>query len=74
MFQTTFLFMAFPDLLAELFGGDYTPSIMELFMLPVFEIIETEAWVAFAVPGLGIISFLTALFSLGVRRKKAKAE
>ena len=30
--------------------------------------------VAFAVPGLGIISFLTALFSLGVRRKKAKAE
>lgn len=74
LFQTTFLFMAFPDLLAELTGGDYTPSIMELFMLPVFEIIETKAWVAFAVPGLGIISFLTALFSLGVRRKKAKAE
>lgn len=74
LFQTTFMFMAYPELLAELTGGEYTPSTMELFMLPVFEIIESGLYVAFAVPGLGILSFLTSLFSLGVRRKKAKAE
>lgn len=73
LFQSTFMFMAYPELLAELAGG-YTPSTLELFMLPVFEIIESGLYVAFAVPGLGILSFLTSLFSLGVRRKKAKAE
>lgn len=74
LFQSTFMYMASPELLEKLTGGEYTPSTLELFMLPVFEIIESELWVAFAVPGLGILSFLTSLFSLGVRRKKAKAE
>jgi hypothetical protein len=74
VFQSTFLYMAFPELLVELTGGDYTPSIMELFMLPIIEIADAQAWVAFAVPGLGVLAFFTSLFSLGVRRKKAKAE
>ena len=74
LFQSSFLYLAYPEILAELLGGEYTPSVMELFMLPIFEVVETESWIAFAVPGLGVLSFLTALFSLGVRRKKAKAE
>ena len=74
LFQSTFMYMASPALLEKLTGGEYNPSTLELFLLPVIEIIESKLWVAFAVPGLGILSFLTSLFSLGVRRKKAKAE
>ena len=74
LFKSTFMYMVSPELLAELTGGGDAPSTLELFMFRFFEIIEEGHYVAFAVPGLGILSFLTALFSLGVRRKKAKAE
>ncbi len=47
-------------------------SIMALIVNENGALIIEQTWPAFLVPVLGFISFLTALCSLGVRRKKAK--
>lgn len=67
LYQGAFLVLAFPEVGSSV-------NIMELLAAPIFEVLESKAFIAFAAPGLGVVAFLTALFSLGVKRKAPKAE
>ena len=67
------LFLATAACLFQLsFAYFYNPSGLSLtteeaLMLPIDLINEAQVWIAYAVPGLGFVAFLTALCSLGVK-------
>ncbi len=85
LLQSGFLLMVAPELVpgfAEI-PADEMPTGIQALIMPLMmmfidvesgELIIGQTWSALLPAGLGVLSFLTALFSLGVRRKKAKAE